>query len=72
MEVYLRDKAEMVFKSQKIPVNSFGVFKANDDEWIYWFSDGQIYETGSATTEAEALQKARRYIELTDIFPEKP
>jgi len=54
----------MVFKSQKIPVNSFGVFKANDDEWIYWFSDGQIYETGSATTEAEALQKAKRHITL--------
>ena len=66
MEIYGRDKAEIVFKSLNIPVNSLGVFKANDNEWIYWFSDGNIYDTGSATTEAEAKQKAKRYIPLKD------
>ena len=66
MEIYLRDKAEKKFKSLNIPVNSLGVFKANDNEWIYWFNDGKIYDTGSATTEAEAMQKAKQYITLTD------
>ena len=66
MEIFGRDKAEIVFKSLNIPVNSLGVFKANDNEWIYWFSDGKIYDTGSATTEAEAKQKAKRYIPLRD------
>jgi hypothetical protein len=66
MEIYLRDKAEMVYKSQNIPVPSLGVFKVNEEEWIYWYSDGKIYDTGSATTESEAMQKAKRYIPLRD------
>ncbi len=66
MEFYGRDKAEIVFKSLNIPVNSLGVFKANDNEWIYWFSDANIYDTGSATTEAEAKQKAKRHIPLKE------
>lgn len=66
MEIYLRDKAEKKFKSLNIPVNSLGVFKVSDEEWIYWFNDGKIYDTGSATTEAEAMQKAKQYITLTD------
>uniref|UniRef100_UPI00404844DA hypothetical protein n=1 Tax=Algoriphagus sp. TaxID=1872435 RepID=UPI00404844DA len=66
MEIFLREKAEIVFKSQNIPVNSLGVFKANDEEWIYWFKNGKIYDTGSATTEAEAMHKAKRYIPLRD------
>jgi hypothetical protein len=67
MEIYGRDKAERVFKSQKIPVNSLGIFKANDREWVYWFSDSLIYDTGSANSEAAALQKAKRNIELINI-----
>lgn len=68
MEIFLREKAEIVFKSQTIPVNSLGVFKVSDEEWIYWFSDGKIYDTGSATTEPEAMQKAKQYIPLKDPF----
>jgi hypothetical protein len=67
MEIYGRHKAERVFKSQKIPVNSLGVFKGNDNEWVYWYSDGKIYETGSATTEVEAKQKATKNIKLINI-----
>ena len=66
MEIYGRDKAEIVFKSLNIPVNSLGVFKANDNEWVYWYNDGKIYDTGSATTEAEAKQNAKQYIPLKD------
>ncbi len=66
MEIYLRDKAEKKFNGLNIPDNSMGVFKANDEEWIYWFKDGKIYDTGSATTEAEAMHKAKRYIPLRD------
>lgn len=66
MEIYIRDKAEKKFNSLNFPVNSLGVFKANDEEWIYWFNDGKIYDTGSATTEAETIQKAKRYIPLKD------
>ena len=67
MEIYGKDKAERVFKSQKMPVNSLGVFKANDNEWDYWYSDGKIYETGSATIEVEAKQKATENIILINI-----
>ena len=66
MKIFGRDKAEIVFKSKNIPVNSLGVFKANDNEWVYWFSDGKIYETGTAITEIEAKQKAKQYIPLKD------
>jgi hypothetical protein len=67
MEIYGRDKADRVFKSQKIHVNSLGVFKANDNEWVYWYSDGKIYETGSAITEVDAKQKATENIKLINI-----
>ena len=66
MEIYGGDNAEIIFKSLNIPINSLGVFKANDNEWVYWFSDGKIYDTGSAITEAEAKQKAKQYIPLKD------
>ena len=69
MEIYLGDKAEKKFNGLNIPVNSLGVFKANDDEWVYWFSDGKIYDTGSVTTEAEAIQKAKSHIPLIDYLP---
>ena len=62
MEIYGGDNAEIIFKSLNIPINSLGVFKANDNEWVYWFSDGKIYDTGSAITEAEAKQKAKAHI----------
>ncbi len=71
MKIFLRDKAEMVFKSQNIPVNSLGVFKANDEEWIYWYSDGQIFDTGSSPSEPKAMQEAKKYIELIDFIHEK-
>jgi hypothetical protein len=35
MEIYQREKAEMVYKSQNIPVPSLGVFKVIEEEWIY-------------------------------------
>lgn len=71
MEIYLRDKAEMVFKSQNIPGNSLGVFKANDEEWIYWYSDGHIFDTGSSPSEPKAMQEAKKHIELIDFTHEK-
>jgi hypothetical protein len=71
MEVYLRDKAEMVFKSQNIPVNSLGVFQANDGEWIYWYSDGRIFDSGSSPSEPKAMQEAKKYIKLIDFVHEK-
>lgn len=71
MEIYLRDKAEKVFKSQNIPGNSLGVFKANDEEWIYWYSDGHIFDTGSSPSEPKAMQEAKKYIELIDFTHEK-
>jgi len=71
MEIFLRDKAEMFFKSQNIPVNSLGVFKANDEEWIYWYSDGLIFDTGSSSSEPKAMQEAKKYIKLIDFSHEK-
>jgi hypothetical protein len=71
MEIFLRDKAGMVFKSQNIPVNSLGVFQANDEEWIYWYSDGRIFDSGSSPSEPKAMQEAKKYIKLIDPSHEK-
>ena len=71
MEIFLRDKAEMVFKSQNIPVNSLGVFQANDEEWIYWFSDGRIFDTGSSPSKPKAMREATKYIKQIDFSHEK-
>jgi hypothetical protein len=71
MEIFLRGKAEMVFRSQNIPVNSLGVFQANDEEWIYWYSDGRIFDSGSSPSEPKAMQEAKKYIKLIDFSHEK-
>ena len=71
MEIFLRDKAELVFKSQNIPFNSLGVLQANDEEWIYWYSDGRIFDSGSSPSEPKAMQEAKKYIKLIDFVHEK-
>jgi hypothetical protein len=67
MEIYLRDKAEMVYKSQNIPVDSLGVFKVNEEEWIYWYKDMRLFDTGSANSEPKAMQEATKYIKQINI-----
>jgi len=68
MEIYLRDQAKKIFYSRDIPIESMGVFNSNTDEWVYWYKDEKIYDTGFADTEAEALQKAKARITLIDTI----
>jgi hypothetical protein len=44
-----------------------GIFESNKDEWVYWYKDEKIYDTGFADTEAEAIQKAKRYIKIINL-----
>ena len=60
MEIYLRDQAKRLFYSRDIPSNSIGVFQSHVGEWLYWFCDDWVYDTGFADTEAEALQIAKK------------
>ncbi len=67
MEIYLRESAKKTFYSRDIPIKSMGVFESNKDEWVYWYKDEKIYDTGFADTEAEAIQKAKRYIKVINL-----
>jgi hypothetical protein len=59
MNVYIGDQARRIFYSLDIPQNSIGVFESNSGDWIYWFSDGWAYDSGSAENKIEALRKAK-------------
>jgi hypothetical protein len=59
MNVYIGDDAKRMFHNMDVPQKSIGVFQSNAGDWVYWFSDGWAYDSGSAETEAEALQKAK-------------
>lgn len=59
MNVYIGDQAKRMFHSMDVPHNSIGVFQCNSGDWVYWFTDGWAYDSGSAETEAEALRKAK-------------
>ena len=59
MNVYIGDQAKRMFHNLDIPQNSIGAFESNSGEWVYWFSDGWAYDSGSADTETEALKKAK-------------
>jgi hypothetical protein len=67
MEIYLRESAKKIFYSRDIPIKSMGIFESNKDEWVYWYKDEKIYDTGFADTEAEAIQKAKRYIKIINL-----
>jgi len=59
MNVYIGDQAKRMFHSMDVPHNSIGVFQSKSGDWVYWFTDGWAYDSGSAETEAEALRKAK-------------
>ena len=59
MNVYIGDDAKRLFHSMVVPQNSIGVFQSNSGEWVYWFTDGWAYDSGSEETEVEALRKAK-------------
>lgn len=67
LEIYLGDQAKKIFFSRDIPIESMGVFKSSVDEWIYWYRDERVYDTGFADTSAEAMQKAKAYITVIDL-----
>lgn len=59
MNVFLGKQAKSLFYGRDIPVNSIGVFQSIGGEWVYWFTNGFIYDTGVAKSESEALQIAK-------------
>lgn len=59
MNVYIGDDAKRLFHGMDVPHNSIGVFQSNSGDWVYWFTDGWAYDSGSAETEVEALRKAK-------------
>lgn len=67
MEVYLREQAKKIFYSLDIPINSLGVFMGEEDDWIYWYSNDRVFDTGSAETEAEAMKQATKYIKQINL-----
>lgn len=68
MTIYLGQQAKSLFYMREIPLDSIGVFQCVGGDWIYWYANNSTYDTGFADTEVEAIQKARRHIELTDII----
>ena len=67
MEIYLRDQAKRIFYSLEIPLNSLGVFMGKEGDWIYWYSNNHVFDTGSAETEAEAMKEATKYIKQINL-----
>lgn len=59
MNIYFGWHAKSLFDTGDIPSSSVGVFESNDGSWVYWFTDGGAYDSGSAETEEEALRKAK-------------
>jgi hypothetical protein len=59
MNVYIGDQAKKMFYNMDIPKKSVGVFQSKSGDWVYWFTDGWAYDSGSADTELEALRKAK-------------
>lgn len=66
MNVYQGSQAKFMFKDDDFPCLSVGVFEdynrldKNRRWWVYWYSDGHIFDIGSADTEAEALKLAMK------------
>ena len=67
MNIYIGDQAKKIFFSRDIPIESMGVFKSNTDEWVYWYRDERVYDTGFADTQAEAMQKSKAYIKIINL-----
>lgn len=62
MNFYTGDQAMTMFYNpdKDVPDKSIGVFQDwRSGEWIYWYSDGWSFDTGTATTEEEAFKKAK-------------
>lgn len=62
MNVYIGDQAKRIFETLDVPQKSIGVFQSSSGEWVYWFTDGWVYDSGSADTELDALRKAKENI----------
>lgn len=58
MNVFTGNQAKTLFESDKIPVNSIGVFK-DINEWHYWYWDGHKFDTGTKPNETLALRAAK-------------
>jgi len=43
-----------------MPLGSIGVFLGPAGDYLYWYCEGHTYDTGSAETEQEALEIAKR------------
>ena len=67
MNIYLGQQAKKLFFGREIPMDSMGVFKSNIDEWVYWYRDERVYDTGFADTQAEAMQKSKAYIKIINL-----
>ena len=67
MNIYLGQQAKKLFFGHEIPMDSMGVFKSNIDEWVYWYRDERVYDTGFADTQAEAMQKSKAYIKIINL-----
>ena len=67
MTIYLGQQAKSLFYMREVPVESMGVFQSNTDEWVYWYRDERVYDTGFADTQAEAMQKSKAYIKIINL-----
>jgi hypothetical protein len=59
MNIYLGHQAKSLFYMREIPVDSIGAFQAVGGDWVYWYNDGYVYNTGFADTQIEALRIAK-------------
>lgn len=59
MKVYLGDQAKRLAESDKIPLNSIGVWECYGSGWGYWFSSSYFLDIGIKPTEQLALKTAK-------------
>lgn len=61
MNFYTGDQAMTMFYNpdKDLPDKSIGVFQ-DCGKWIYWYSDAWVFDTGTESTEEEALRKAKK------------
>jgi len=60
MTVFLGDQAKRLYFTKDMPLGSIGVFLGPAGDYLYWYCEGHTYDTGSAETEQEALETAKR------------
>ncbi len=58
MQVFTGSQAKSMMDSDKVPMNSIGVFKS-EEGWVYWYWDEHIWDTGVKKSEELALRTAK-------------